>query len=88
MIKNKGDLKRHLEMDRIALGKTEKRPRITDLVWRFEIALRKHEYYTNCTRNRIMQKYYRFKHACLGLILGFEIPINTFGGVLESTIMD
>ena len=81
MIENKEDLKRYLEMDKIALGKSEKYPHMFDWIWKFEIALRKHEYYLNCTTNKIMQKYYKYKHLSLGVKLGFDIPANVFGGL-------
>ena len=91
MINSKSDLKRYLEMDRIALGCTRKKPKIFgDEIWKFEIILRKHEYYTNCSKNifqKIMKKYYHLRHHYMGLWLGFEIPCNIFGGYV-STITD
>ena len=84
MIENKSDLKRYLEMDRIALDRQGKRVELFgDEIWKFEIILRKHEYYTNCARNifqKLLKKYYGFKHYYLGLRLGFEIPCNVFSG--------
>lgn len=80
MIHNKADLKRYLEMDKRALGRTTKSPSLTDEIWKFEIVLRKHEYYKNCTRNILMQKYYAYRHHILGVKIGFEIPCNVFGG--------
>ena len=84
MIECKDDLIRYLKMDKYALGVDRKRTRIIgDEVWKFEIILRKHEYYTNCAKNifqKILKKYYGFKHHKLGMRLGFEIPCNTFGG--------
>lgn len=81
MIKTKADLKQFLEADRKALGK-EGRPRlIGDEVWRFEIALRKHEYYSR--QKGILKKmarlFYGYRHHRLGLKLGFDIPISVFG---------
>lgn len=80
MINSKTELNRYLKMDKIALGRTKKHPTINDFVWKYEIALRKHEYYVNCTNNKIMRFFYKYKHYYLGIMLGFEIPINTFGG--------
>lgn len=49
MIKSKEDLFYYLECDKKALQISHKRPRLfTDEIWRYEIALRKMEYYTNC----------------------------------------
>ena len=87
MIKGKSDLKRYLEMDRVALDRQGKRVKlINDDVWKFEIILRKHEYYTNCSNNifqKFLKKYYGFRHYRMGLRLGFEIPCNVFGGGLR-----
>lgn len=47
MIKSKKDLKEYLEADRIHLGYTYNSPKLRDIVWRYEIYLRKSEYYTN-----------------------------------------
>lgn len=50
MILNKNDLKRYLLRDKIALGipKNRRYPRpIIDSIWKYEIILRKYEYYLN-----------------------------------------
>lgn len=83
MIQNKSDLKRYLAMDKKALGRETKRPSLTDEIWKFQIVLRKHEYYTNCKKNFLMCKYYGFRHHMLGIKLGFSIPCNVFGGGLR-----
>ncbi len=87
MIQNKTDLKEYLEMDRIALGRQGKRIKLFgDEIWKFEIILRKHEYYTNCSKNifqKLMKKIYGFRHHYWGLKLGFDIPCNVFGGGLR-----
>lgn len=74
-------------MDRIALDRQGKRVKLfDDEIWKFEIFLRKHEYYTNCSKNifqKCMKKYYGFRHYRMGLRLGFEIPCNVFGGGLR-----
>lgn len=83
MIRTKQDLAEYLKKDRFALGITRKRPRMFgDEVWRFEIMLRRHEYYTNCRQTlfvRAMRRIYRFRHHRMGLRLGFDISCNTFG---------
>ena len=48
MIQTKEDLRLYLEKDKQALGITRKRPCLVgDDIWKFEIALRYHEYLTN-----------------------------------------
>lgn len=50
MIKSREDYMHYLESDRIALGRTEKKPRKNDEIWKFERLLRRLEYYTNCKK--------------------------------------
>ena len=47
MIRSKLDLLEYLEADRIALYRKQKKPSAVDLIWQYERALRKLEYYTN-----------------------------------------
>lgn len=69
-------------MDKKALGKKYTRPKFFgDEIWKFEIALRKHEYYLNSGKNKFVCKWYQFKHHRLGIKLGFSIPCNVFGGL-------
>ena len=58
MIQNKDDLKHYLEMDKYALNRNGHCNLLLskDLNWKFQIILRKHEYYYN-THNTIMTKY-------------------------------
>lgn len=79
MINTSQDLKEYLLQDKIALGRSEKRPSKADYIWRYEIALRKTEYHTN---NRSLIHYlarniYSNQYLKLGRICGFEIPLNT-----------
>ena len=83
MIRSKQDLFDYLEQDKKALGIARKRPRlIGDEIWRFQILLRKCEYYKN-KKSGIFQKiifmfmFYRFYK--LRVKLGFTIPLNVFG---------
>jgi serine O-acetyltransferase len=81
----------YLEADRLALGMTSNtRLRsitdvfgITSLIWRFLRLLRRAEYVHNCKSNRIYksttEKYLAYRLHRLGLVLGFEIPLNVFG---------
>lgn len=45
MIKSKKELLEYLAADKAALRRTRKRPKHTDYIWRYEILLRKCEYY-------------------------------------------
>ncbi|MBM6745000.1 serine acetyltransferase [Drancourtella massiliensis] len=84
MIKNKEDLKQYLKMDKSALGKEYKRPHFFgDDIWKFEIILRKHEYYVNTNSNFFLRKLYSFLHKKYGLKLGFSIPCNVVGAGLR-----
>lgn len=48
MIRTKEDLRLYLQKDKEALEITRRHPRIIgDEIWKFQIALRKHEYYKN-----------------------------------------
>lgn len=81
MIHSKQDLHSYLKADAIALGRYRNRPSILDFVWRYEILLRKEEYYSNCGSSlymKLMRKYYKFIRTYLGGFCGFEIPINVF----------
>jgi serine O-acetyltransferase len=83
MINNKNDLKYYLEQDRIQLNKMRKKPRLVgDEVWRFQILLRKEEYYVNIG-NKLLALYYKVRRHKLGVSLGFTIPINVFGAGLS-----
>ncbi len=84
MIKTKEDLKYYLECDKRALGITRKFPKIgknRDVIWRFEILLRKCEYYKNSGSliNKIIYLFESIKLRKMKLKLGFSIPINVFG---------
>ena len=81
MITSKAELKEYLNADKLALGRRMSSPSFYDFIWRFEIALRKEEYYHNCVKGffgRIMENIYRFKRIMGGVICGYEIPINVF----------
>lgn len=55
MIQSKAELKEYLEQDKIALNRNRKRPNATDVIWKYEILLRKCEYYNNCAKNPIVK---------------------------------
>lgn len=81
MIKSKKDLKEYMKADKEMLGiKNLKRPRLfRDEIWRYEILLRKVEYYTNVQKNflyKIILLYYKYKFHYLGTKLSFYIRPN------------
>ncbi len=84
MIDSRKKLEYYLEQDKIALGKKDsKRPRIfSDEEWRFEILLRKTEYYCNCGKGlpgKLMYMFYKFRYHRMCVKLGFHVPLNVFG---------
>lgn len=83
MIQTKKELYDYLECDKKALGKSYAYPRWNDDIWKFERALRYHEYYYNVKKHGIIQKiccaYWAWRHHILGVRLGFTIPVNTCG---------
>lgn len=83
MIDSKETLKRYLEQDKLALGRRgDSKPRLFgDEIWKFEIMLRKVEYYINCKSGlfaTIVRKYYKFRFHNLSVKLGFSISPNVF----------
>lgn len=84
MIKNKKDLLEYLEADKIALGeKYSRHPRIFgNDIWKFEIVLRKYEYYKNVKTSIIGfpgKIIYTFLYHYLSNKYHFFIPPNVFG---------
>ncbi|MBK1882859.1 hypothetical protein JIN85_10560 [Luteolibacter pohnpeiensis] len=89
MIKNKKDLQYYLEADRIAIAPNKSKPGILattekDLIWKYQIALRKTEYWintkdANSIKKRICQKIWKYRLFRLEICLGFHITPNTIG---------
>ncbi|MBL4942052.1 MAG: serine acetyltransferase [Colwellia sp.] len=82
MIKNKDDLNFYLDADKFALNKKKSRPGINDEIWKFQILLRKVEYYKNKELGLLSQlllPIYQLRKHRLGIRLGFDIPVNVFG---------
>lgn len=82
MIQSRTDLKEYLEADRIQLGYKYMKPRIRDIVWRYEIYLRKSEFYNNVNGGALHNVAGRYNKAMwniLGLLCGFSIGLNCFG---------
>lgn len=79
MINSKSDLKFYMECDRIALKKNYKKPKlIHDVIWKYEILLRKSEYYQN-VGNALVSKFFKIRLVRLGQKLGLSIGLNTCG---------
>ena len=81
-IQSKKDLKYYLEQDRIALKRPSGFVMIKDNIWKFEILLRKSEYYCNCMPGilkKIGSLYKRRLYRLGAKCGGFSVPINCFG---------
>lgn len=79
MIENKNDLKSFLEADKKQLKRKGKKPKFNDRIWKYEILLRKCEYYTNCKKgfwNKIILYFLKYKRNRLGILCNFSIPLN------------
>ena len=81
MILNKSDLIEYLECDKKALGRKRKRPAFHDYIWRYEILLRKCEYYSNVHSiwGGVYSLFLKYRRKRLGLLCGFSIPNNCTG---------
>lgn len=83
MINSKKDLKYYLHRDKIALKKKRMKPKLfSDEIWKYQILLRKCEFFYNKKKNLVdmlKYKYYRYLFHKKELQLGFSIPLNCFG---------
>jgi serine O-acetyltransferase len=82
VIKSKEDYRFYLEADRIALNRSGKSPSFYDHIWKFQRLLRKTEFLMNNQRgilSVLLFKFYSYRFHRLSLLLGYEIPLNTFG---------
>jgi serine O-acetyltransferase len=81
MITDKETLAFYLAADRFALGKTRKHPKLFfDEIWKFQILLRKCEFYKNTQSNHsIPALFARYRYHRLSVKLGFDISMNVFG---------
>lgn len=84
MIKSREDLNYYLLCDKIALKVPDnvKRPRLfRDTIWRYEICLRKAEFYSNSKSllSKILALYYKYQLKKKSEKLSVYIPINVFG---------
>lgn len=82
MIRSKADLKQYLLADKRALDKHTRRPRFKhDIIWSYQILLRKCEYYENCRRGffgKVYGKFLKLRFVSLSQKLGFSLPFNVF----------
>lgn len=77
MIRTREELKEYLLADKIALKKKKNKPSFFgDEIWKFEIYLRKYEYYMN---RGVLKYYYHYRWHNLGVKLGFSVPPNVCG---------
>jgi serine O-acetyltransferase len=86
MITTKKELEHYLERDAIALRThRRKKPKLFgDEIWKFQITLRKAEYYQNLYKNSKKQYFfhyawYKFMLHKRSIMLGFSIPVNVAG---------
>lgn len=81
MINNKKELAYYLECDKVALGKKTSKPSLFgDEIWKFQICIRKLDYYAQ--KSGLLKYYYRLKYHRLSVKLGFSIPYNKIGAGL------
>lgn len=81
MINNKKELAYYLECDKVALGKKTSKPSLFgDEIWKFQICIRKLDYYAK--KGGLLKHYYRLKYHRLSVKLGFSIPYNKTGAGL------
>ena len=86
MIRSRDELKFYLAADKYALGMVGRRPGSKDDVWKYQILLRKVEYYRNVKGrflSKLLLKFYNRRKHKLGVLLGFDIPSNVFGAGLR-----
>ena len=89
MITTKKQLFEVLYQDAKASGRTTIRTSfLGDEVWKFQVALRKLEYYTNMssTKRKLCYPAYaltKYNYHKMSVKLNFSIPINVFGGGLS-----
>lgn len=91
MIKNKKNLIEYLNADKVALVRTNSKPKHTELICKYQILLRKCEYYNNCKTgfiNRLIYKYYNLHRFNIASKCNFDIPLNVFGKSLSIAHID
>ncbi|MCJ8293083.1 MAG: serine acetyltransferase [Colwellia sp.] len=82
MITSKKKYLEYLQLDKEALGISGIKDYLFHDIWHFQKALRKAEYWHNCSTGKVSKLisfYYRHVLRKKGRKLGFSIPVNTFG---------
>ena len=83
MIQSKDDLYEYLKCDKIQLGIERKYPRpFTDEIWKYQICLRRYEYWMNCRKDfigRVVSKFCKLRLHHWSVKLGIFIGPNTCG---------
>lgn len=80
MITDKETLAFYLAADKYALGRKTKNPKFfSDEIWKFQILLRKCEYYKNTCSHSLLSYITRFRFHKLSVKLGFSVPLNCIG---------
>lgn len=88
MITSKDDMNRYIIADQKSLGKypVSRLQHIASIlytsIWKYELMLRKTEYYVNCKNggvNKYLNKLRVRRLIAYGYKLGFTIPVNVFG---------
>lgn len=84
MISSHEDYLEYVREDRIALNRVNRKFPLTllDLPLRYQLVLRRAEYYTNCKRALIYKPlvlFFQMRHRVIGNKCGYSIPLNTCG---------
>lgn len=86
MIRSKDDYLFYMKADKISSGIGRARPRllIGDDLWKFQLLMRKCEYWNNCLKNispahALFYYTLQYRYHQMSVRLGFTIPLNVFG---------
>lgn len=84
MIKSRKDYREYVREDRRALGREDRHFPLTllDLPLRYQLALRRAEYYNNCWTHKWQKPivlFFKLRHRIIGNKCGYSIPLNTCG---------
>ena len=82
MIQSKKDLIHYLKEDmKASKRKSYNKSSFTDVIWKYQIHMRKAEYYLNTKSNifkKAMFQYQKTMYRMLGILLSFQIPLNSW----------
>lgn len=84
MITSYAEYQEYVREDRRALNRLNRRWPLTllDLPLRYQLVLRRAEYYTNCKKSWIYRPlvlFFQIRHRIIGNKCGYSIPLNTCG---------